>query len=389
MKSRAILLNVLPVFMGFFIMGFCDIVGITSDYVQSHFGWSAAVTGFVPSMVFVWFLFLGIPVGNLMNRLGRKNTVLISMAITVVGMMLPLVVYNGAVCMASFALLGIGNAVLQVSLNPLLVMMLNDRRLQASALTAGQVVKALSSLLGPEVVMLSVAWFGSERWYYCFPLLGAVTLLSAIWLMATNTGREDIERHDGSIRDAFGLLADSVILKLFAGILFIVALDVAMNFISSKLMAMRFGWEEADAKYAPQVYFLCRTVGGFLSAFLLMRIHSVKYFRINMLAAVAALLLLMAVSHAVVDMALIGLVGFFCSSVFSIIYSLALNRRPENANQISGLMITAISGGAIATPLVGVSIEYVGIEAGVGVILLCAVYLGYCAFTSRHNADSC
>ena len=132
----------LPVLFGFFVMGFCDIVGISSDYVQRTFNWSPVMTGFVPSLVFIWFLFLGIPVGNQMNKWGRKNTVLLSMAVTVVGMFLPLVVYNSATCMTAYALLGIGNAILQVSLNPLLSNVITNQRLLTSSLTVGQVIKA-------------------------------------------------------------------------------------------------------------------------------------------------------------------------------------------------------------------------------------------------------
>ena len=181
MKTQNSIYAALPVLFGFFVMGFCDIVGISSDYVQRTFNWSPVMTGFVPSLVFIWFLFLGIPIGNQMNKWGRKNTVLLSMGITVVGMLLPLIVYNSATCMIAYALLGIGNAILQVSLNPLLSNVVTSQRLLTSSLTAGQVIKAVSSLVGPEIVLLAVAHFGDDKWYYCFPILGFITLLSAVY----------------------------------------------------------------------------------------------------------------------------------------------------------------------------------------------------------------
>lgn len=382
MKRQNSIIALPPVLFGFFVMGFCDIVGITSDYVQRSFHWSALMTGFVPSMVFVWFLFFGIPVGNWMNLWGRKNTVLLSMAVTMLGMALPLVAYNSATCMAAFALLGIGNAILQVSLNPLLSNVVTNKALLTSSLTAGQVIKALSSLVGPEIVLLAVHHWGVDRWYYCFPILGAVTLLSALWLMATPIQHE--EREAGgqalSLRHTFALLSDRTILLLFLGIFFIVGVDVATNYISSKLMATRFGWTDEQVKYAPQVYFLSRTVGAFLGAFLLTRIAEVRYFRVNIVACILSLLVLMGVEDDVVNIVCIGAVGFFASSVFSIIYSMALQARPDKANQISGLMITAIAGGAVVTPVMGFAIETVGILGGVGVTLLCVIYLTYCAF---------
>lgn len=380
MQKKTTLIALLPILFGFFVMGFCDIVGFTSDYVQRSFGWSDAVTGFVPSMVFIWFLFLGIPVGNMMNKWGRKNTVLLSMAVTVVGMLLPLVAYNGVTCMAAFAFLGIGNAILQVSLNPLLSNVVTDARLLTSSLTIGQVVKALSSLMGPQIVVLAIGWFGDDKWFYCFPILGAVTLLSALWLMFTPIKREAASDNTLSMGDSFGLLKDKTILMLFLGIFFVVGVDVSTNFIASKLMVSRFAWVQEEAKIAPQIYFFSRTVGALLGAVLLARMSEIKYFRVNILACIAAIAVLVAVDDAVVNLACIGAIGFFASSIFSIIYSMALQARPEAANQISGLMITAIAGGGVVTPVLGFVTESTTIVGGAYVILACVLYLCWCAF---------
>lgn len=382
MKKQNSIMTAFPVLFGFFVMGFCDIVGISSDYVQRSFNWSPMMTGFVPSMVFVWFLFLGIPIGNRMNKWGRKNTVLVSMVITIVGMILPLLAYDGVTCMVAYALLGIGNAILQVSLNPLLNNVITNKTFLTSSLTVGQVIKAASSLVGPEIVLLAVHYWGGDKWYYCFPILGFITLLSTVWLIATPIERERnvVSNSDLSMRNTFALLKDRTILLLFLGIFFIVGVDVATNFISSKLMSIRFGWSDEQVKFAPQVYFLSRTIGALLGAFLLTRIAEMRYFRINIVACVVSLLVLIGVEKDVVNIVCIGAVGFFASSVFSIIYSMALQARPEKANQISGLMITAVAGGGVVTPVIGFAIGTVGIIGGVVVTLACVLYLTYCAF---------
>lgn len=373
------IVKLLPLLLGFFVMGFCDIVGVGSDYVQRSFGWSDSMTGFVPSMVFIWFLFLAIPFGNLMNKIGRKNTVLISMAVTIVGMLLPLLKYDSTTCVIAFALLGIGNTILQVSLNPLISNVITDGRLLTSSLTAGQVVKALSSLLGPEFVILAVSQWGEDKWYLCFPMLGAITLLTAVWLVATPIEREESSDAGLDMGATFSLLKDNTILLLFLGILFVVGLDVSVNFISSKLMASRFDWSVEQQKWAPQTYFFCRTVGALLGSYLLSRISGVKYLRWNMIACIVAVLALMFVNHDMTDLVCIGAIGFLASSVFSIIYSEALQARPTKANEISGLMITAISGGAIVPPVLGFVIGSAGMTGGVGVILVCVLYLTFCS----------
>lgn len=385
MKKQYSLFTALPVFSGFFVMGFCDIAGISSDYVQRTFGWSSLTTGFIPSLVFIWFLFLGIPVGNRMNKWGRKNTVSAGMAVTVAGMFLPLAVYNEVTCLAAYAFLGIGNAILQVSLNPLLDNVIPDKTLLASSLTAGQVIKAVSSLAGPEIVLAAVVRFGSDKWYYCFPMLGVVTLLSALWLAVTPVEREKAPSQPGRIPASatFALLKDRTVLLLFLGIFFIVGVDVATNFISSKLMTVRFGWGADQAKFAPQVYFLSRTAGALLGTFLLARIAEMNYFRVNTVACVVSLLVLTVAGNATANLVCLGAAGFFASSVFSILYSLAFQHCPEKTNQLSGLMITAVAGGGAVTPLIGLATGAAGITAGVVVILVCVLYLTYCAFAIK------
>jgi Fucose permease len=384
MKNKNSFLSILPVLSGFFVMGFCDIVGISSDYAQAAFGWSNTMTGFIPSMVFIWFLFLGIPIGIKMNKWGRKNTVLLSMGITIVGMILPLVVYNSVTCMITYGLLGIGNAILQVSLNPLLNNVITDKKLLTSSLTGGQVVKAVSSFVGPYIVLFAVGYFGkgdTQYWYYSFPIMGAITLLSAIWLLLTPIAKEEQAAVSGSLFvDTLSLLKDRKILLLFFGIFFVVGVDVATNFISSKLMTTRFAWTTGEAGLAPQTYFICRTAGALLGAFLMTRIAEMKYFKINIVACIAVLLVLAFVQHETVNLICIGAVGFFASCIFPIIYSMAVQTKPEKANLISGLMIMAIAGGAVVTPVIGIATDAVGIIGGVFVIIVCVIYLTFCAF---------
>ena len=110
------------------------------------------------------------------------------------------------------------------------------------------------------------------------------------------------------------------------------------------------------------------------------KISEMKYFRINILAAIAAILVLAFYEDATVNLICVGGIGFFCSCIFSIIYSMAVQRMPEKANLISGLMITAVAGGGAVTPLIGAATDAAGITAGVCVLLICAFYLTFCAY---------
>lgn len=382
MKKQTSILALLPVLFGFFVMGFCDIVGISSDYAREAFNWSHTMAGFVPSMVFIWFLFFSIPVGIKMNAWGRKNTVMLSMLVTLVGMCIPLLQTAWA-CLVGYALLGIGNAILQVSLNPLLNNVVTDQKLLTSSLTAGQVVKAVSSFCGPFIMLFAVNVLGGgdkENWYLAFPVLGCITLISALWLWFTPIQHEVSETSDVNMRKVWGLLSDKTIFLLFLGIFFVVGIDVATNFISSKVMISRFGWDTQDAGIAPQIYFICRTIGAFLGVFIMTKVAEMTYFRVNILICIVAILILAFYEQPIVDLFCVGAIGFLCSCIFPIIYSMAVQRMPNKANLISGLMITAVAGGGAVTPLIGAATDAAGITAGVCVLLLCAFYLTFCAF---------
>ena len=383
MKAKQ-LSSISAVLFSFFVMGFCDIVGISSDYAREAFGWSQTMAGFLPSMVFVWFLFLGVPVGIQMNKWGRKNTVLLGMAVTIVGMMIPLVGASWA-CLVGYAALGIGNAILQVSENSLVKNVVTDEKILTSSLTSGQVVKAVSSFCGPFIMLFAVNVLGDgdkQNWYLAFPVLGAITLLSALWLMLSPIQREPVEKTDVTVSKTFALLKNRTILMLFLGIFFAVAIDVGTNFVSSKVMISRYGWSVGEAGIAPQVYFICRTIGAFLGVFIMTRISDIAYFRINIIACIAIIISLAFVQLPETwALAQIGAIGFLCSCIFPIIYSGAVQAEPEKANLISGLMITAVAGGGAATPLIGYATDTAGsITAGVCVLLICAGYLTYCAF---------
>ncbi len=372
--------NFIPVLATFFVMGFCDVVGIATSYLKQDFALSESLAGFIPSMVFIWFLFLSVPAAIAMNRIGRKAMVQVSNAVTFVGMLIPFFSYTFVSCMVAFVLLGIGNTLLQVSLNPLLTNVVKGERL-TSCLTGGQVVKAVSSFCGPFIALAATAAFGN--WKYLFTIYAAITLLSFLLLEVTEIPREAAEGKQATLGQAFGLLKDKTVLLFFLGIFFVVGVDVGTNTVSAKLLIERCGMDVDKASLGASVYFICRTAGAFLGTFLLTRMDDIKYLKINLLLAVAAMVLLFFVQPAWAILAGIGGIGFFCSSVFSVLFSQALKARPEKANEISGFMITGVCGGAVIPPLMGVATEWVGNQRGsLLVISLCLLYLVWCAFAA-------
>ena len=367
MKNKFALL---PVLAAFFVMGFCDVVGIATSYIKEEFALSEVVAGFIPSMVFLWFLLLSVPTSLLMNRIGRKNTVQLSNVVTFVGMMIPFVDCSFASCIVAFILLGIGNTILQVSLNPLLSNIVSGEVL-TSALTAGQVVKALSSFLGPIIALFAAVHLGN--WQYLFPIFGAITILSAFWLGATRIEREKAVVGGTSLGSTFSLLGDRMILLCFVGIVCSVGLDVGMNTLTPKLLMERCGMDVAQAGLGASVYFICRTEGAFIGAFLLTRIAGLRYLAINTAVMLLSLGAMFFMQNQAAILVCVGIFAFALSCAFPIIYSVAMQHRSDRANDVSGLLVTGICGGAVVPPLMGFAADAAGSQHGSLVVLLFAV----------------
>jgi fucose permease len=280
--------------------------------------------------------------------------------------------------LVAFALLGIANTILQVSLNPLLTNVEKGDKL-TSSLTAGQFVKAISSFCGPFIAIFAANQLGS--WQYIFPIYAVITLLSTVWLMATPIEEEKELGKASSFSEVLGLLSDKRILQLFLGILFVVGVDVGLNTAAPKILIERCGLSAADAGYGSSMYFAFRTAGAFIGAILLAKFSSEKFFKINILIAVLALVALIFVPGKIAIFGLYGVVGFSIANIFPIIYAKAIQLRPEKANEISGLMITGVFGGAVIPFFMGVFSDAFKSQVGsVIVILISALYLTYCAF---------
>ena len=366
----------LPILFGFFVMGFVDIVGIATNYVKEDFSLSSTYANLLPMMVFIWFALCSIPTGILMGKIGKKYTVVISLAITVVAMLMPLLSYSFANLLVAFALLGISNTILQVSLNPLIAGVVSAGKV-ASTLTLGQFIKSLSSFLGPILVGAAASFWGNWKW--TFLLYAVVSLLSLIWLcFGIPDKREEVSR--AGLRSTLLLLLDRKVLLLFLGILFIVGVDVGLNIMIPDFLITRTDLPLRSAGLGTSLYFVSRMAGSFLGALLLVRVKPSVYLRVSMLVAVGAFLLLLGLDALWAMLVLIAIIGLSCASVFSILFSYALQHQPERGNELSALMIMGVSGGALVSPVLGFLSDSFGATAGMASLLFCLLYLGLLSF---------
>lgn len=369
--------TILPILFGFFVMGFVDVVGISTNYVKQDFGLSDTLANLIPMMVFLWFAIFSIPTGMLMGRIGRRNTVAVSLGITIMAMLLPLFLYDFAGVLLAFALLGIGNTILQVSLNPMVASVVVPGKV-TSVLTLGQFLKAVSSFLGPLIAGAAASFWGNWKWI--FAVYAVTTLLSLAWLLTGVHEEKKKSAQASTFATVCSLFKDRYIVMLFIGILLIVGIDVGLNTTIPKLLMEKTGMSVSEAGLGSSLYFSARTIGSFVGAFLLAKIASDRFMQYSMMLALVGFILLLLVNSLLWISVLVVIVGLACSNVFSIIFSYALQHLPERDNEISALMIMGVSGGALVTPLMGVLSDAFGQVAGLSLLLFCLLYLGWISF---------
>ncbi len=374
-KNKSIYL--IPVMLSFFCMGFVDLVGIASNYVKEDLGLTDSVANIFPSLVFFWFLIFSVPTGMLMNKIGRKNTVLLSLVVTVVSLFIPLFDNSFVTMLVAFSLLGIGNALMQTSINPLAMLIIGDKNL-ASTLTFGQFVKAIASFLAPYLAMWGATQampsFGYD-WRVLFLVYLVVGLLSAALLWATPIHEEMTAGRSSSFIDCIRLLGKPIVLLSFFGIMCHVGIDVGTNTTAPKLLMERVGMTLNEAAFATSLYFIFRTIGALTGSFFL-RIMKTRWFFIISVCFMAASMALMfgGQSKAVLYTA-IALVGYGNSNIFSMAFSEALLSVPDKQNEVSGLMIMGLFGGTIFPLVMGFCSDAIGQAGAVAVMAVGVLYL--------------
>ena len=370
-------LSLIPVMLCFFAMGFVDLVGIASNYVKEDLNLNDATANLFPSLVFFWFLIFSVPTGILMNKIGRKKTVLLSLVVTVVSLLLPIFDESFGVMLASFSLLGIGNALMQTSLNPLVSVVTTGKHL-ASTLTFGQFVKAIASFMAPYIAMwgaiASIPTFGLG-WRVLFPIYMIIGVVASLLLASTPIEEEKIEGEASGFVDCLKLLGKPIVLLSFIGIMCHVGIDVGTNTTAPKLLIERLGWSLNEAAFATSLYFIFRTIGCFTGSFFLRVMKSRTFFTISIVMMALSMVGMFFGESKLMLYVAIALVGYGNSNVFSIIFSQALLALPEKKNEVSGLMIMGLFGGTVFPLLMGFASDAIGQIGAVLVMAVGVVYL--------------
>ncbi|MCR4920606.1 MAG: MFS transporter [Bacteroidaceae bacterium] len=370
-------LTLIPVMLCFFAMGFVDLVGIASNYVKEDLGLNDATANIFPSLVFFWFLIFGVPTGMLMNCIGRKKTVMLSMLLTVVALIVPLLHYSFATMGVAFSLLGIGNAILQTSLNPLVASITGGRNL-SSTLTFGQFIKAIASFVAPYLAIwgaTQVIPTAGYDWRVLFLIFLIVGASATLLLGVTPIEEPKPEGKPSTFGECLGMLGTPVVLLSFLAIVCHVGIDVGVNTTAPKILMERLSMSLNEAAFATSLYFAFRTIGCFSGAAILRMMKGRTFFAISMCLMAVALLLLFTEHSKTMLYVAIALAGLGNSNLFSIIMANAMNSVPEKQNEVSGLMIMGIVGGAVFPPIMGFMSDQFGQAGAIFILALGAMYL--------------
>lgn len=372
---------IISVMFCFFCMGFVDLVGIASNYVKADLHLSDSVANIFPSLVFFWFLIFSVPTGVLMNKIGRKKTVLLSLVVTAISLLLPLFGESFDIMLCAFSLLGIGNALMQTSLNPLVTCVMNGGHL-AAVLTFGQFIKAIASFIAPYLAIWGTTQvlpsFGYD-WRILFAIFLIIGIFATALLATIQIDEPEATAANMSVGNqfaqAFALLGKPLVLFTFLGIMCHVGIDVGTNTTAPKILMERLGMTLNDAAFATSLYFIFRTIGCFTGSFFLRIMKARTFFLISVVLMAASMACLLWGDSKWVLYAGIALVGYGNSNIFSICFSNALMAVPEKQNEVSGLMIMGLFGGTLFPLVMGVASDAMGQAGAVLCMAVGVIYL--------------
>ena len=361
-QNQSKMAKLVPVMLCFFAMGFVDLVGIASNYVKEDLQLTDSVANIFPSLVFFWFLIFSVPTGMLMNKIGRKKTVLLSLIVTVFSLLLPLFGNSFGIMLVSFSLLGIGNALMQTSLNPLVSSIIGGDNL-ASTLTFGQFIKAIASFLAPYLAMWGATQVIPDLgydWRVLFLIYLVVGVIATFALGVTKIEEEPIEGKASTFFECLQLLGKPIVLLSFFGIMCHVGIDVGTNTTAPKLLIERLGMTLNEAAFATSLYFIFRTIGCLTGSFFLRVMKTRTFFVISVVMMALSMILMFIGNTQWMLYVGIALVGYGNSNIFSIVFSQALLSVPDKQNEVSGLMIMGLFGGTIFPLIMGFASDAIG-----------------------------
>jgi len=385
-----------PILAAFLCMGFVDGVGAFVGLAKEHFHLSTFAAMLIPCVGFIAFGFLSVPVGLLQDRTSKKSILLGGLILALIGTAISWAgLHSYGLFLATVLLMGIGTAVLQVAGNPIM-RDVSDPKMYARNLTIGQCIKAVGSISGSLVPALLaqfavvLATIGIVKdWQVLFPMYTVALAITVLWV-----GMTKIEEHrdagakPASLGSCLALLGNPFVLVMVLGIFLYVGAEACISANTPLYLKDRFTVDLTKwGILGNSLFFVCLLAGRFFGSVVLNWISASKFLILSVLLMIIGVAGLLFAHNVHMGILCIVLAGLGCANVFPLIFSIAVNHMPERTNEISGLMITAIVGGALLPPVMGKVADVTGnMTLGFLVPLVCALYLLFSSVVAIRTA---
>lgn len=377
-------IKALPIFLAFLCMGFGDVVGPLTGLIKEEFQLSNTGAQFIPFMGFIMFGLLSLPMGIFQDQKGKKFTLMLGLILALLGLVLPIIGSFSAfgLLLLSILMLGAGATILQVAGNPIMRDVSPEGKYSRN-LSLGQFVKAIGSLSGAIIPVLAANYWGLD-WKILFPVYSAFLLLTVVILGFTKIREQKVLTDTpASFRSSFRLLGNPYVAAMVIGIFLYVGAEVCMSAGLPIYLEARYGIDiEKLGVAGTGLFFLALMSGRFLGGVILNWLNPKIFLIITALVSIIGIagLFIHNQTIAVVSIIITGL-GF--ANVFPLIFSITVDNLPERSNELSGLMVTAIVGGAFIPPVMGFVADQTSVMMSFLVPLVCILYITWLAATNR------
>ena len=378
--------SALPVFLAFLAMGFGDAAGPLVSQAKEYFGLSNFAAQLIPFVGMIMFGVLSVPMGIFQDRKGKKIVLLLGLAVMFGGLVLPalkyVMPYPFEFFLVTVLLIGAGATVLQVAGNPIMRDVSAEGKYSRN-LSLGQFVKAIGSLSGALIPVLAARYFnvGKEAMFAIFPIFGVAVLVA----LFANLGLEvKEERGDGhkpaTFASSLEMLKNGYVAMMIFALFLYVGAEVSLSSGIPIYLHDRFMVDTTRiGLLGTGVFFLALTIGRFSGGVILNWMKPKTFFVITCVLSLLGLVC-MFLPSATLAAAGFFLIGLGFANIFPLIFSIVIDRIPERANELSGLMVRAIVGGAIVPPIMGLVADATkSVQTGFVVPLLAVLYITYTA----------
>jgi fucose permease len=372
---------VLLIFLIFAVISFLtNILGpLVPDIIES-FDLSIGLAGFLPFSFFVAYGVMSIPSGILIEKYSEKTVLIAGFVLATIAALLFAIVPTFLIALTSLFSIGIGMAMLQVVINPLLRHTGGEQHFAfnsvlanfffgaasfASPLLYSAMVSNIHSdnssaliLLFNKLVSPDLKWV-SLYWIFALTCLLMIVVIGLIKFPKVELKEDEKMDIGKSFRE---LLGNKNVILYFIGILCYVGTEQGIANWMSKFLQLYHGVDPAtDGATAISYFWGLITLGCFLGLFLMKLFDSRSVLVVFAGAAIITLTLALFGNVAVSTIAFPA-AGFFLSIMWSVVFSLGMNSVPHHHGTFSGILCTGIVGGALVPLIIGGIAELVGLK---------------------------